>query len=116
MVPNRIRLSAVGRSRRLIVEARGFRGSAPVSVFYFTRPKSILTAGVGSVPENAVRQGCRRYGKEAQLSKQAGPAKQVGRPEQAARAKKNSSKEAQSSSPSRHALAACSRSSAVLTN
>jgi len=51
MVPNRIRLSAVGRSRRLIVEARGFRGSAPVSVFYFARPKSILTAGPRFVPE-----------------------------------------------------------------
>src|SRR6478735_9437433 len=55
MVPNRIRLSAVGRSRRLIVEARGFRGSAPVSVFYFTRPKSILTAGAWFVPE--IRSG-----------------------------------------------------------
>ncbi len=45
MVPNRIRLSAVGRSRRLIVEARGFRGSAPISVFYFGWRKSILTDG-----------------------------------------------------------------------
>src|SRR5918996_700478 len=43
MVPNRIRLSAVGRSRRLNVEARGFRGSAPVSVFYVGWPKSTLT-------------------------------------------------------------------------
>src|SRR6478609_6826181 len=53
MVPNRIRLSAVGRSRRLIVEARGFRGSAPVSVFYFAPPKSILTAGAWPVRKTA---------------------------------------------------------------
>src|SRR6478736_2056061 len=45
MVPSRIRLSAVGRSRRLIVEARGFRSSAPVLVFYARRTKSRLTAG-----------------------------------------------------------------------
>ena len=43
MVPNRIRLSAVGRSRRLNVEARGFRGSAPLLVFYVAGDKSTLT-------------------------------------------------------------------------
>jgi len=86
MVPNRIRLSAVGRSRRLIVEARGFRGSAPVLVFYFTRPKSILTAGARFVPETP----CGANGHPG-LTRQ-------------------------SSSPRRHALAACSRSSAVFTN
>ncbi|MDQ0771025.1 hypothetical protein QF031_003774 [Pseudarthrobacter defluvii] len=57
MVPNRIRLSAVGRSRRLIVEARGFRGSAPVSVFYLPGPKSILTAGTCFAPESGGTSG-----------------------------------------------------------
>src|SRR3954471_19989926 len=40
MVPNRERLSAKGRSKRLFVGARGFHGPTPLSVFYASQTMS----------------------------------------------------------------------------
>src|SRR6185312_6402849 len=47
MVPNRERLSAEGRSRRLRVGARGCHGSTPPSVFYASEPMSTAAENRG---------------------------------------------------------------------